>query len=103
MPAVSWRRNRGPHSRRQRRKDEGVIENGNGGLIVLIEDDTDVANAWSMLLEAEGFSVDVPVHDFLHRRRRMGTWIGLFVLAGVFLVLRFSLTTGHLHRQRSLT
>ena len=43
--------------RRQRQRDEGTAENGNGGMIVLIEDDENVANAWSMLLEAEGYSV----------------------------------------------
>ena len=46
-------------TRRQRRRDEGVAENGSGGLIVLIEDDVNVANAWSMLLEAEGFTVSI--------------------------------------------
>jgi CheY-like chemotaxis protein len=40
------------------RKSSGTAPKGRGsGLIVLIEDDVSVANAWGMLLEAEGYRV----------------------------------------------
>jgi len=43
-------------------KDEAVVDTVHdtslsGGLIILIEDDVNVANAWGLLLEAEGFRV----------------------------------------------
>ncbi|MCH9696322.1 MAG: PAS domain S-box protein [Gammaproteobacteria bacterium] len=38
--------------------EEGLHRSGNsGGLIILIEDDVNVADAWGMLLEAEGYRV----------------------------------------------
>jgi len=36
---------------------EGPIEHAASGLIILIEDDADVANAWRLLLQAEGYQV----------------------------------------------
>lgn len=35
-----------------------IADTPDGGLILLIEDDAAVANAWSMLLEAEGFTIE---------------------------------------------
>jgi DNA-binding response OmpR family regulator len=46
-------------ARRVGRASDADTENATGGLIVLIEDDVNVANAWSLLLEAEGFRVAI--------------------------------------------
>jgi len=45
--------------RRARLTGRADADTGTGGLIILIEDDANVANAWSLLLEAEGFRVAV--------------------------------------------
>jgi len=37
--------------------DDTVVEGSAGGLVILIEDDVNVANAWGLLLEAEGYLV----------------------------------------------
>jgi len=37
--------------------DHGVVDGGASGLIILIEDDVNIANAWGHLLEAEGYRV----------------------------------------------
>ncbi len=47
----------GAAQRRGGQTDEPAENGATGGLIVLIEDDVNVANAWGLLLEAEGYLV----------------------------------------------
>lgn len=53
IPAV----NRTVASEESNSEDDNDVHEGASGLVILIEDDVNVANAWGMLLEAEGYSV----------------------------------------------
>jgi protein-histidine pros-kinase len=53
LPIVGKRGARAPHESRTSGADTSAVS----GMIVLIEDDVNVANAWGLLLEAEGFEV----------------------------------------------